>query len=229
MNKTILLVDDEKEILELLRLYLEKDGYSVILAQNGAEALGKAKVSKPHLAVVDIMMPEMDGYQLIGHLRKSETGDIPIIVLSAKGEAYERILGLDLGADDYVTKPFDPMEVLARIKAQLRRCKEICPKAEHILSLGRLRLDTDACQLLSENEEVSLTATEYRMMEMLMQNPGRVFTKQQIYETAWQENVVVDNNTVMVAISKLRGKLPLEAGVSITTIRGLGYRLEAKR
>jgi DNA-binding response OmpR family regulator len=226
VNQTILIVDDEKEIRELLRLYIEKDGYSVVQAENGLEALKQANSAHIDLAIIDIMMPELDGYQLIKALR--ERGSLPIIVVSAKTENHEKILGLDLGADDYVTKPFDPLEVIARIRARLRRHgAQTEDSAAALLAVGGLMLDTSACTLRSDNESIQLTATEFNMMKLFMQSPGRVFTKQQIYDVAWQETVAVDDNTVMVAISKLRGKLPGDCGVSIGTVRGLGYRLEA--
>lgn len=228
MNQTILIVDDEKEIRELLRLYIEKDGYSTVQAENGLEALKQADSAQIDLAIIDIMMPELDGYQLIKALR--ERGNLPIIVLSAKTENHEKILGLDLGADDYVTKPFDPLEVIARIRARLRRHgAQTAASSAALLTVGGLTLDTSACSLHSGNESIQLTATEFNMMKLFMQSPSRVFTKQQIYDAAWQEAAAVDDNTVMVAISKLRGKLPGDCGVSIGTVRGLGYRLEAQR
>ncbi len=228
MNQTILIVDDEKEIRELLRLYIEKDGYCAVQAENGLEALKQADSAQIDLAIIDIMMPELDGYQLIKALR--ERGNLPIIVLSAKTENHEKILGLDLGADDYVTKPFDPLEVIARIRARLRRHgAQTADSSVTLLTVGGLTLDTSACALHSGNESIQLTATEFNMMKLFMQSPGRVFTKQQIYDAAWQEAVAVDDNTVMVAISKLRGKLPGNCRVSIGTVRGLGYRLEAQR
>lgn len=177
------------------------------------------------LAVIDIMMPELDGYQLIKGLR--EGSNLPIIVVSAKTENYEKILGLDLGADDYVTKPFDPLEVIARIKAQLRRYEGgLADSDTDFLKAGDLCMDVFSCTLKLGNVIIPLTATEFNMMKLFLQSPGRVYTKQQIYEAAWQENAIVDDNTVMVAISKLRSKLPDYSGVSIGTVRGLGYRLE---
>lgn len=226
MSQTILIVDDEKEIRELLRLYIEKDGYTVIQAENGLEAIKQANSVKIDLAVIDIMMPVLDGYQLIKALR--ERGNLPIIVVSAKTENHEKILGLDLGADDYVTKPFDPLEVLARIRAQLRRFAAADSDVQLLTAVG-LTLDTSACILRCGSEPVQLTATEYNMMKLFMQSLGRVFTKQQIYDAAWQETAAVDDNTVMVAISKLRSKLPVDGGVSIGTVRGLGYRLEVQK
>jgi DNA-binding response OmpR family regulator len=225
MNKTILIVDDEKEIRELLRLYIEKDGYFVIQAENGLEALKQVASARIDLAVIDIMMPELDGYQLIKGLR--ERSNIPIIIVSAKTENHEKILGLDLGADDYVTKPFDPLEITARIKAQLRRYGGCTADSEvNLLTAGELCMDVYACTLSFGRGIISLTATEFNIMKLFMQSPGRVYTKQQIYEAAWQDTGIVDDNTVMVAISKLRGKLPGNSAVSIGTVRGLGYRLE---
>ncbi|ETT51829.1 response regulator with CheY-like receiver domain and winged-helix DNA-binding domain [Paenibacillus sp. FSL R7-269] len=225
MNQTILIVDDEKEIRELLRLYVEKDGYTVIQAGNGREALKQAAAARVDLAVIDIMMPELDGYQLIKGLR--EHSNLPIIVVSAKTENHEKILGLDLGADDYVTKPFDPLEVLARIKAQLRRYSGgAADSAADMLMAGELCLDISACGVYWGSVTIHLTATEFNIIKLFMQSPGRVYTKQQLYEAAWQETAIVDDNTVMVAISKLRAKLPGGSRVSIGTVRGLGYRLE---
>lgn len=226
MSHTILIVDDEKEIRELLRLYLEKDGYQVVQAENGRIALEKAASMQVDMAVIDIMMPELDGYQLIQGLR--EHSDIPILVVSAKTENHEKILGLDLGADDYVTKPFDPLEVMARIKAQLRRYagSTVADPEAGKLIVGRLCLHIAGCTLQCGGEQIQLTATEFGMMKLFMGNPGRVYTKQQIYNAAWRENSFADDNTVMVAISKLRNKLPPDGDVTICTIRGLGYRLE---
>ncbi|WP_411335327.1 response regulator transcription factor [Ruminococcus gauvreauii] len=227
MNQTILIVDDEKEIRELMRLYIEKDGYLVVQAENGMEALERVGSEQIDLAIIDIMIPKLDGYQLIKALR--ERGSLPIIVVSAKTEIHEKILGLDLGADDYVTKPFDPLEVVARIRARLRQSNaQSADSGTVLLTASGLTLDLSACTLCSVKESIQLTATEFNIMKLFMQSPGRVFTKQQIYDAAWQETAVVDDNTVMVAISKLRGKLPDDCGVSIGTVRGLGYRLEVR-
>ncbi|WP_419820784.1 response regulator transcription factor [Anoxybacterium hadale] len=170
MNKTILIVDDEKEIRELLRLYIEKDGYSVIQAENGADALRQAAFARIDLAVIDIMMPELDGYQLIKGLR--EHSDLPIIIVSAKTENHEKILGLDLGADDYVTKPFDPLEVTAGSKpncadmTDIRRIPKRATEGRRI-AYGCLRLHTKLWRGI-----IPLTATEYNMMKLLMKSPG---------------------------------------------------------
>ena len=199
----------------------------MIQAENGLEALKQAAFNRIDLAVIDIMMPELDGYQLVKSLR--ERSNLPIIIVSAKSENHEKILGLDLGADDYVTKPFDPLEVLARIKAQLRRNGGDSVDLETtLLTVSELCMNLSTCTLSFGNRTIPLTATEYHMMKLFMQSPGRVYPKQQLYEAAWQEAAVVDDNTVMVAISKLRGKLPADSGVSIGTVRGLGYRLEVQ-
>lgn len=225
MSKNILIVDDEKEIRELLRLYIEKDGYRVIQAENGLEAMKAAAATRIDLAVIDIMMPELDGYELIKGLR--QRSNLPILIVSAKTENHEKILGLDLGADDYITKPFDPLEVLARIKAQLRRYSGYGADTEtDLLKAGELCMDICACTLYFGSGLIPLTATEFNLMKLFMQSPGRVYTKQQIYEAVWQETTIVDDNTVMVAISKLRSKLPQDSRVAIGTVRGLGYRLE---
>jgi DNA-binding response OmpR family regulator len=227
MNKSILIVDDEKEIRELLRLYIEKDGYCVIQAENGVDALTKTATIPVDLAIIDIMMPELDGYQLIKGLR--ERSNLPIIIVSAKSENHEKILGLDLGADDYVTKPFDPLEIIARIKALLRRYDGSTANVDiypTLLNAGELYMNISTCILSFGDIKISLTATEFNIMKLFMKSPGRVYTKQQIYDAAWQEGVIVDDNTVMVAISKLRSKLPDDCNVSIGTVRGLGYRLE---
>ncbi|AWI03386.1 response regulator transcription factor [Clostridium drakei] len=227
MKKNILIVDDEKEIRELMRLYIEKEGFCVIQAENGLEALKQAASERIDLAVIDIMMPELNGYQLMKSLR--EHSNIPIIIVSAKTENHEKILGLDLGADDYVTKPFDPLEVTARIKAQLRRYDGCAVDSQAaLLTAGELCMDVCACTLRFGSRIIPLTATEFNIMKLFMQSPGRVYTKQQIYEAAWQETAMVDDNTVMVAISKLRSKLPGDGEVFIGTVRGLGYRLEVR-
>lgn len=153
MNQTILIVDDEKEIRELLRLYIEKDGYSVVQAENGVEALKQADSKQIDLVIIDIMMPELDGYQLINALR--DRGNLPIIVVSAKTESHEKILGLDLGADDYVTKPFDPLEIVARIRARLRRPEAQSAHTDaNLLTRGGLTLDISACTLRSVNGSI---------------------------------------------------------------------------
>lgn len=226
MKKNILIVDDEEDIRDLMRLYLEKHGYEVLEAANGVAGLDRLAEHAVDLTIIDIMMPLMDGYKMIAELRKDY--DIPVIALSAKGLGHEKILGLDLGADDYVVKPFDPLEVLARVNAHLRRRANGAEEVK-MIAIGKLQLNLHSCTLLHNGEEIELTSTEFKMMKLFAENPRRVFTKQQIYEAGWNSASVVDDNTVMVAISKLRGKLQVTQDVSIKTIRGLGYRLEVDR
>lgn len=226
MNKIILIADDEKEITELLQLYLEKDNYRVLMADNGLTAFQIAENQQIDLAIVDIMMPQMDGFQLLKKIR--DKSNIPIIILSAKISDSDKILGLDLGADDYITKPFNPLEVVARVNANLRRADNLSPKYkeyEH-LKVRDLELDLEQCILLKDAEKIELTAVEFRLMKLFMGQPGRVFTKQQLFEVGWDELSYVDDNSIMVCISKLRTKLDDDNTNYIKTIRGLGYRLE---
>ena len=223
----ILVADDETEIRELLRLYLEKEGYAILEAQDGLcamELLGKEDIS---MALVDIMMPGLDGFRLIKELRKNSK--IPVIVISARIADSDKILGLDIGADDYITKPFNPLEVVARVNSNMRRYYDFDSKGSGqgtLIKTGELVLDTDACLLYKGDEPVYLTSVEYKIMKLFMENPGKVFTKQQIFEHGWEEDFAVDDNSIMVCISKLRAKLSEDKDKYIRTIRGLGYRLE---
>lgn len=227
--KKVLIADDEQEIIELFTLYLEKDGYEIIEAYDGFSALNILKNEAIDIAVIDIMMPNMDGYELIKIIRQQYK--IPVIMMSAKSELSDKILGLELGADDYITKPCDPLEVLARVKAQLRRfCEFNYTEEEPIkdLVIGDLKLDRDSCTLCKRNEYIQLTSTEYKLLLLLMSNPKKVFTKKQIFEYVWNEPFYGDNNTIMVHISKLRDKIEEDSKnpVYLKTIRGLGYKFE---
>lgn len=229
MAYRILVADDETEIRDVLRLYLEKEGYEVVEAADGMEALRLLKQEKIDLAILDIMMPGLDGYRVLRNVR--EESNLPVLILSAKGSDSDKILGLDLGADDYITKPFVPLEAVARVKSNLRRFYalgggEDRASEETALQVGNLRLETDACLLYRAGEKIELTSVEFRIMKLLMENPGRVFTKQQIFEAGWGETYMVSDNNVMVCISKLRAKLNCDGRNYISTIRGLGYRLE---
>ncbi|MCY6371172.1 response regulator transcription factor [Clostridium ganghwense] len=233
--KKILIADDEKELVELLSLYLEEE-YEIFRAYDGIMALDILQVNSIDIAVIDIMMPNMDGYHLIKKIR--EKYNIPVIMLSAKNEYSDRILGLELGADDYVTKPFNPLEIAARVKAQLRRYYKFnininhskSRQAEHI-EFGDLKLDTITCTLYKNNQEVSLTSTEYKILFLLMNSSGRVFTKKQIFEQVWEETFYGDDNAIMVHMSNLRDKIEDDSKtlMYIKTIRGLGYKFENKK
>lgn len=229
MGYHILIADDETEIRELLRLYLEKDGYSVWEAADGLEVLALLKKETIDLAILDIMMPSPDGYRVLQEIRKSS--NIPVILLSAKSSDSDKILGLDLGADDYITKPFVPLEAVARVHSNLRRFYELGggkgeKPEEGVLATNTLRLDLKSCLLYCGVEKIVLTSVEFRIMKLFMENPGKVFTKQQLFEQGWEESYMLSDNNVMVCISKLRAKLDRDGREYIRTIRGLGYRLE---
>lgn len=226
MDYKILVADDEPEIRELLRLYLENEKYTVVEAKDGQQALDTIKSEKPDLCILDIMMPNVDGYRCLAQLRRQS--NIPVIIISAKNADSEKILGLNLGADDYLTKPFNPLEAVARVNSAIRRFYRLgsSDSAGASISIRDLTLDEDACVLYKSGEKIELTSVEYRIMEMFMKHPGKVFTKQQIYEHGWGENYIVADNNIMVCISKLRSKLSDDQSEYIKTIRGLGYRLE---
>lgn len=229
MAYKILVADDETEIRDVLRLYLEKEGYEVVEAADGLEAVRLIKKEKIDLAILDIMMPGLDGYRVLRNIR--EGNNLPVIMLSAKTSDSDKILGLDLGADDYITKPFVPLEAVARVKSNLRRfyalgAGEKQGAAGGVLTLGELRLELDACLLYRKGERIELTSVEFRILKLFMENPGKVFTKQQLFEAGWEEDFMVSDNNVMVCISKLRAKLSHDGKEYITTIRGLGYRME---
>ena len=225
MAYTILIADDEKEIRELLRLYLENSGYQVMEAEDGQQALDILRSIKIDLCLLDIMMPKIDGYRVLQELRKES--NIPVIILSAKAADSEKILGLNLGADDYMGKPFNPLEAVARVNSNIRRFYALgtSPVTE-IIKVKDLELDIDACEFRKNGEVIELTSVEYKIMELFMKSPGKVFTKQQIYEYGWGEDYIVADNNIMVCISKLRDKLDEDSSKYIKTIRGLGYRLE---
>ncbi len=225
MAYKILIADDEAEIRDLLKLYLENEGYTVIEAADGVEAINLVNQQSPDLCILDIMMPKMDGYKVLRKIR--ETSNVPVMILSAKDADSEKILGLNLGADDYMAKPFNPLEAVARVNSNIRRFYSLGAnetKAE-VLRVKDLVLDPDTCSLKKGDEDIELTMVEYKVMELFMQHPGRVFTKQQIYEYAWGDEFFVADNNIMVCISKLRSKLSDNPSEYIKTMRGLGYRL----
>ncbi len=228
MGYKILIADDEAEIRNVLHLYLEIDGYEVVEAENGLEALEKIRREQPDLVILDIMMPGLDGYRVLRNIR--EQNNIPVIMLSAKDTDADKILGLDLGADDYITKPFGPLEAVARVNSNIRRFYSLGARGDKKmlkeLTVQDLRLDLEACVLYRGGEEIELTSVEFRIMKLFMEEPGKVFTKQQLYEQGWGDEYLVSDNNIMVCISKLRAKLDKEGKEYIKTIRGLGYRME---
>ena len=218
----ILIADDEKEIVRLLKMYIEVNDNRVFEANDGEQALQILKEEDIDLAIVDIMMPRKNGYEIIKEIRKEDY--IPILVISAKVELSDRILGMDLGADDYITKPFEPLEVAAKVRANLRRSVILeAKKEESKITAGALVLDCDECVIFLEDKKYELTKAEYKVLELFVKYPRKIFTKEQIYEYAWGNEYVVDDNTIRVIISRLRDKIGSQY---IKTIRGLGYRLE---
>ena len=227
MAYTILIADDEAEIRDILHLYLEQAGFHVVEAADGLETLSLLEKEAPDLLLLDIMMPKLDGYRVLKTLR--ENSNIPVIILSAKGDDSDKILGLDMGADDYITKPFQPLEAVARVKSNLRRFYSLGAgenQPKEILQVRDLTLHVDSCILKKGEETIDLTSVEFRIMRLFMENPNKVFTKQQLYEQGWEDAFYTDDNNVMVCISKLRGKLSEDPNAYIRTIRGLGYRVE---
>ena len=219
----VLIADDEAEVIELVKLYLEKDGFEVFSASDGMTALGIVETEKLDCAILDVMMPELNGFQLLKKIR--EKSDIPVIMLTARISSSDKVLGLDLGADDYVAKPFDGLELCARVKANIRRysanSKETTPA---ILKAGPLELDVEKCLLFKNGSQIEITSTEFRVLQLFMTTPNRVFTKAQISAAGWSEDSYVEDNSIMVTLSKLRSKLGGEGWIK--NIRGLGYRME---
>lgn len=232
MSNTILIADDESEILEVLELYLENDGFLVLKANNGLEALNVVNQEKIDIAIIDIMMPEIDGLKLLKRIR--ERSNIPVIILSAKGCDNDKILGLGLGADDYVSKPFNPLEIVARVNAQLRRFYNLNPnkshKAKNIIKIGDIELNTDESTLKVKDSYVELTSMEYKIIKLLMVSAGRIFTKKQIFESSWNDHFMGDDSTIMVHISNIRNKIEEDSRkpIYLKTIKGLGYKFEKK-
>lgn len=229
MGYRILVADDEAEIRELLRLYLEKEGYEVLEASDGEQALLLLQeCGDIAMLILDIMMPKKDGFHVLKELR--EKSNLPVIILSAKTADNDKILGLDLGADDYIAKPFNPLEAVARINSNIRRFYSLGAKDSQIVKkvfqVQDLTLDLEGCILRRGKEVIELSSTEYRLMELFMGNPGKIYTKQQIYEYGWQEAYFIADNNIMVCISKLRAKLSDDNNRYIRTVRGLGYRFE---
>lgn len=223
MNELILVVDDNKEIRDIVRLYLINSGFQVIEASNGREAMEILYKNPVDLLILDIMMPEMDGIEVLDAVGQDR--DFPIIFLSAKSSVKEKIEGLYLGADDYLAKPFDPAELVARSIALLRR--QARNEKNQIIEIGNLKWDKDNRRVYKNNEVLELRAKEYEIITMFMTTPGKVFTKGEIYEHLWSDEFINDDNTIMVHISKLREKIEdnPKNPTKIITIRGLGYMM----
>ena len=223
----ILVCDDEKDIVSALKIYLTADGYEVFCAYNGKEALEVLEKEEIHLVLMDIMMPQMDGITAMTKIR--ETSNVPVILLTAKGEDTDKVLGLTVGADDYVTKPFNPVELQARVKSQLRRYMQLGGGniKKDTLSIAGIELDDRTKQVTLDGEQVSLTRTEYDILKLLMEHPGQVFSPNQIYEEVWKDNPYGTENTVAVHIRHLREKVeynPAEPRY-LKVVWGRGYKI----
>ena len=224
----ILVCDDEKDIVSALRIYLTAEGYKVYEAYNGQEALEIMSKQDIHLILMDIMMPVMDGITAMVELRKNS--NVPVILLTAKSEDTDKILGLNIGADDYVTKPFSPVELQARVKSQLRRYMQLGGGSvkKELLTIGGIELDDRTKEVMLDGEAVSLTPTEYDILKLLMENTGKVFTPDEIYSKVWKDNPFGSVNTVAVHIRHLREKLeynPAEPRY-LKAVWGRGYKIE---
>jgi len=226
-SKPILLVDDDPHVLEVLTLYLEKEGYSVLQAANGQEGLDKALYHDPCLIVLDVMMPEMDGIELCRRIRTVKS--TPIIMLTAKSEDIDKILGLELGADDYITKPFNPREVLARIKAVLRRMGE-SPKDVKTLVFSDLEINLAEYRVSINNKPVALTPKEIELLWLMASHPNMVFTRENLLENVWGYSYSGETRTVDTHMKRLRKKLMIKPDSTwdIKTVWGVGYKFEVK-
>ncbi len=229
-KETILIVDDEKEIRDLIEIYLKNEGYNTLKASDGFEALSLLKSREVQLIILDVMMPNMDGIRACMKIR--EERNTPIIMLSAKSEDMDKIMGLTTGADDYITKPFNPLELIARVKSQLRRYIKL---NNNSVAFGRAILEIDDLVINTETHEVSidgkmvkLTPREFDILELLARNPGKVFSIENIYQSVWQESFIQSDNTVMVHIRKIREKLEKDPRKPryIKTVWGVGYKIE---
>jgi two-component system response regulator ResD len=223
----ILVVDDEEPIRELVRLYLEKEGFSVAMAADGEEAVQKARTLKPQLIILDIMLPRLDGWDVCREVRRF--ADIPIIMLTAKGEEFDKVLGLELGADDYLTKPFSPRELVARVKAILRRAAPEEPAdADEKIVLPGLVINHSSREVTVNGREVLLTPKEFDLIWFLAKHPGKVFTREQLLTAVWGYDYYGDLRTVDTHIKRLREKVEKngDASYHVRTIWGVGYKFE---
>ena len=225
----ILVCDDDKEIVEAISIYLSQEGYQIFKAYDGEQAIAMLQKEEIQLLIIDIMMPKLDGIHAMIKIR--EFSAIPILVLSAKSEDVDKILGLNVGADDYITKPFNPLELIARVKSSLRRYTmlgSVAPAAETTYCIGALMLDDAAKEVRVDGEVVKLTPIEYQILLLLIKNPGRVFSTQQIYESIWNEDAYGAENTVAVHIRHIREKIEINPKEPryLKVVWGVGYKIE---
>ena len=226
----ILVCEDEKSIADALEIYLTNEGYEVLRAENGIEALETVKKEEVHLILMDIMMPKMDGMKATMRIRESR--NIPIIILSAKGEDYDKVLGLNVGADDYVTKPFNPLELLARVKSQLRRYTNLggmdTTPTSNLIRTGGLEINLDTHEVWVDGEPKKLTPVEFGILSFLAENAGKVYSIHQIYEAVWNEPSVSSENSVSVHIRRIREKIEINTKEPkyVKVVWGVGYKVE---
>ncbi len=230
-NFNILVCDDDREIARAIEIYLGNEGYNVFKAYNGLEALDILRRETMHLIILDIMMPKLDGIQATMEIRREK--NIPIIMLSAKSEDYDKIMGLNVGADDYVTKPFNPMELIARVKSQLRRYADLgsiagSPEETGVYKTGGLVVNDNEKRVTLDGEQVMTTPIEYGILKFLTENAGRVFSIEQIYEAVWKEPAFSPENTVAVHIRRIREKIEIDPKNPkyLKVVWGIGYKIE---
>lgn len=227
MKSKILIVDDDLNICELLRLYIEKEGFETIVANDGEQAVDMALKNHPDLILLDIMLPKLDGWQVCREIRK--TMETPIIMITAKGEVFDKILGLELGADDYVTKPFDTKEVVARVKAVLRRSNDKNKKQISEVKYDKLRINLTNYELEVDGKQIDTPPKELELIYHLANNPNRVYTRDQLLDEVWGFDYYGDSRTVDVHVKRLREKLEnISYEWSLKTVWGVGYKFEVK-
>lgn len=228
----ILVVDDDKEIVKAIEIYLKRENYNIIKAYDGLQALEKLKSNDIHLIILDIMMPNKDGIETLSEIRRTKA--IPIILLSAKSEDYDKISGLELGADDYITKPFNPLELVARVNSNIRRYVKLGSLIydkkpnDKVYSSGELIIDDETKKVTAEGKEIKLTATEYNILKFLLKNKGKVFSISEIYENVWNEDCIAAENIIAVHIRHIREKIEINPKEPryLKVIWGIGYKVE---
>lgn len=228
MGMNILVCDDQQEIVEAIEIYLKNEGYGIFKAYDGHEALEVLDKETIHLIIMDVMMPRMDGIRATLKIRESR--NIPVIMLSAKSEDTDKIMGLNIGADDYVTKPFNPLELIARVKSQLRRYTKLgsAESREHVFQTGELVVDDERKEVTVDGETVRMTPVEYKILLLLTKNAGRVFSIEQIYEQVWNEPAYSPENTVAVHVRRIREKIEINPKEPkyLKVVWGIGYKIE---
>lgn len=227
----ILICDDERDIVNAIKIYLEAEDYHVYTAYDGKQAVEVVQEQEIHLVIMDIMMPVMDGIQAMARIR--ENSNVPVILLTAKGEDTDKVLGLNVGADDYVTKPFTPIELLARVRSQLRRYMKlgsVCV-SETVLTVGDIMLNDETKEVLVGGEQKKLTPSEYDILKLFMNNPGKVFSTKEIYSKIWKENMMGNESSIAVHIRHLREKIEINPNEPqyIKVVWGQGYKIEGEK